>query len=210
MNPAILTTLDNGGSFHYAAVSGGDVTSASPSLTNKGWEAECTSQSEAYYASDEYKQSVIEREAERVKAQDEVNRLLIELPKAFESKKAESVLDWLAQFTPLADNGGVYFSIPGLANDLKGAGYVSGAWSSKENGPQMAAARAAIAASKQAEAEYIIGQAISCLDAGMPPHSVLNTFVDRYYGKKNDVEDDAEVENAVGVYGFRDGQTGGV
>ncbi len=79
---------------------------------------------------------------------------------------------WLRKFAEVADDLGVKFDDRSLIPTLESAGYKDGChvgqpskWFRK----------------RKHMAEYIFGQAISCLKNGMPPHPITLSFCDKYF-----------------------------
>lgn len=155
-----------------------------------GWHAEMDRKRQEYEASDEYKQMVAQQKAENERDQAIIDGLLSTLDEAVKDK--DTLLRWLSDFAAVADNVNMNYPRQAINDTLKAAGYVANAFVGKKE---------EIAANKDAEALYIIGQAISCMDSGMPPHPVLITFVKRYFGEaeeapvyEDEVEEEVEVE----------------
>ena len=82
-----------------------------------------------------------------------------------------SLLHWLDDFTVVADDVAVAADLPRVRNALVALGFVGGQHVGR---PKEDFDDAAVLA------QYIVGQAISCMDQGMPPHPITTLFVTRW------------------------------
>lgn len=135
----------------------------------KNWEQAFQQRIVAYRQSEAGRQAARDAEIRRLRAQAATDELMAQLPDCLNS--LESAVRWCAKLSNAADHVGVYWE-PGVAADaLEMAGYKLNA--------HVGESRETLEASRQLLGEYLIGQAISCLRGGMPPHPVIATFAER-------------------------------
>jgi hypothetical protein len=151
------------------------------------WHQEKDRKYREYLASDEYKEFLAEQEAERVEAQGKIDALLERLHTVtrgpeFRDDDQDALLDWMYEFSKVADLNTVVWDIPVVADRLTSAGWTANAHVlpdglTKEQEENF---RATIRSDKRIDAEYIIGQCVTCMLGGMPPHPVVTKFIDEY------------------------------
>ena len=140
-----------------------------PEVLESRWQALGNERRRVYRQSDEYRRQQRERQ-ERLQENQKLVSAMME-HRRFET--LESTLDWLEKFTPAADDIDVKFSLLELADALTAAGYVK----SEFVGDQY---RERLERDADAMGRYIVGQVISCLEHGMPPHPMATTFIERW------------------------------
>lgn len=118
------------------------------------------------------------REAkERLKhSQHECDRLLAQLESYDDHPATDKIVAWVAEFSEYADHIGVKYDMAALISKLEQFGYVANAHVAKSNREKKNVKNL----SRQVMGEYIIGQAISCIKNGMPPHPVVMRFAKEY------------------------------
>lgn len=141
----------------------------------EAWRAGMAANAEKYRNSPEGKKSAQEAKERAENAQLNVNRLLTQLD-GYVDPSTSQIVAWVAEFSEHADHIAVKYSKTDLIAKLEGFGYVAGAHVAK-TAPEK---RAAKNWKRQTMGEYIIGQAISCLKSGMPPHPVMQKFAEDY------------------------------
>lgn len=117
-----------------------------------------------------YKCEASERSA---KAINETNDLLYTLSGVLRNGNLDELMTWLAKFAPASDHidASKIYDKNALAKILEDAGYVSGEFVGQKEQLN----------NRANFGRYIVGQAISCLRAGVPPHPVTVDFVKRYF-----------------------------
>lgn len=99
------------------------------------------------------------------------DKLLSEIDKVLGSKSLYEVMDWLKEFVPVADDISVTFDKKALAAKFEAAGFMENEGVGRK--PEWFVTR-------ERMGRYIVGQAISMLKAGMSPHPITVSFVDKY------------------------------
>lgn len=133
------------------------------------WREEMDHLHEVYINSEQYKQS--QREINKIvaDAQAKIDELIPQLPDILAGGNTGMLLEWLSTYTENADYIGVEKHIREVAGQILLAGYAPNAHvGKKENWDS------------QSSAEYIVGQAIDCMNMGMGPHPVLIPFVEKW------------------------------
>lgn len=108
-------------------------------------------------------------EAHKQECQRKVNELIEKLPEVVSNMDA--TVQWLADFCQPADHIDVTYDTEAILGALRGAGYVEGFGVGNPSG---------WFSTKDRMGRYIIGQGISCLADGMPPHGITITFAEKY------------------------------
>jgi hypothetical protein len=85
----------------------------------------------------------------------------------------DGMMAWLNGFTPAADYCGVTFDHHALASEMEKMGFIEN--EGVGNG---------VPSTAEAMGRYIVGQAITCLRAGMGPHPITTTFIGKYLALK--------------------------
>jgi len=91
----------------------------------------------------------------------------------------DGVVEWIARWQPHIWVS-TKWSPTILLQELQHAGYVEKAHCVDSNDPEKEQKRAALVASRKLMGEYLIGQAMSCMAAGMPPHDVYQHMIKRW------------------------------
>lgn len=126
-----------------------------------------------YRASPEGIAAAKRREDYRAECQRKVDALMVGLPEALSDMDA--TVQWLTGFCWPADHIDVTYDTEAILGALRGAGYVEGFGVGNPAG---------WFSTKDRMGRYIIGQGMSCLADGMPPHGVTITFAERYRALK--------------------------
>jgi hypothetical protein len=84
----------------------------------------------------------------------------------------DSLMTWVKKFTPAADYEGVFYPSYWIREQLETAGYESGKHVGQK--PEWFTTR-------QRVGEWILGQVLSSLEMGMPPHPVAVSFCEKYF-----------------------------
>ena len=150
-------------------------------------------QAEEYRKTPEYKEKKLQRDKEVATKSARIKELLEDfaplverafLDKAIEyrmhdllpsnpHKYLEKIIDWIDEFTPLADDIGVQgdYDTTLLAQQLEAAGFFEGEGVGQD--PEWFSTR-------EKMGRYIIGQVLSFLKKGMSPHPMTNSFIEKY------------------------------
>lgn len=141
----------------------------------------CDAAYEAYLASPEYAENKRLDAIEVSKHQATVNQLMLELPSAIRDTKV--LCAWLYRLTPAVDRVDVKWDREFVMNTIKNAGYKTnaGVISDEMSEDSKRTGRALLFSSHVAFGNYLIGQALSCMESGMGPHPVFQTFYERDY-----------------------------
>ena len=148
----------------YATDTGADVAAR--------WYAERESRKRKYLSSPEYAEQKRQREAEVARKQRQVDRLLTVVEC---NMTQDAWMQWVAELTDVADDVGVKVDWKKLGQDLRKHGWIRDDHVTDD--PEI---KKRLAVNKTMMAEYIIGQVISFMDSGMPPHPVAISFVEKY------------------------------
>ncbi len=134
------------------------------------FESEC--RRKEYEATPEAMVAKLRREADILERQASCNALLESLPQTLHACPQAEHVAWLKKFATVADDVGVKFDDRSLIPTLESAGYKHNCHVGQP--PKWFNTR-------ERMAEYIFGQAISCLKNGMPPHPITISFCDKYF-----------------------------
>lgn len=170
------------------------------------WSDEQDRLSEEYRNSDQYKIDQAEAAERKREHQEAVDRLLADLPNrlfrgALREQHQDSLMNWVHDFAKNAEFIGLEYDKESLIKQFTDVGYKSSdcCWFGdmteeeytelEESNPEMVASLKMVASDKikrdkNCAARWIIGQVISCLESGMPPHPVTCVFVERYRGDR--------------------------
>ena len=143
-----------------------------PESIHSIWNEKQEERTAKYHASDEYKEQQNKRRQEVTAKQEIVDRL-VRIVGRIHSE--EEWMKWAAKLAGSADDCEVKLNNDELFIELKRHGWVPNANVSED--PKI---RAELATNKTMMAEYIMGQVMSFLSKGMPPHPMTMTFVDKY------------------------------
>jgi len=135
-----------------------------------------------YLNSEEYKQQEIKEKALNNKRQELIEILVAVAPLLV--KDEAKLLDWVCDLSEHGDYIGISWPKEDVARLLEDAGWVPDAHCLPEDASDLEKAlfRDKFDHNKTMQAEYIVGQAISCLQSGFAPHQVTHKFVDDYNG----------------------------
>jgi hypothetical protein len=103
-----------------------------------------------------------------------VDDLIGELPASLASGLDDTVA-WLSRFARVADDCGLRYSKPEIAQALRAAGYTNNQHVGR---PQEDFDSSLVTG------QWIVGQAINCLEHGMPPHPITRKFAAKYQERK--------------------------
>ncbi len=132
------------------------------------WRGELDRRADEYRNSPEGRRSAQEAEERKQHCQREVDRLLANVP-----QELDQLVPWLAEFSDVGDHVGVVYDQDALIATLLSYGYAPNAHVTKDK-------KAVKHWTKQQHGEYIVGQALSCLQHGMPPHPITQNFAEEY------------------------------
>lgn len=124
-----------------------------------------------YENSAEYKAYKIARDAEVASNNIKIAAMVDDLPNVLKAGEA-STMNWLKDYTVLADDSSVDGKFDKVIEFLTKAGY-----SEKDSSYD----RETTKVTANVMARYIAGNALSCMKDGMPPHPVLEKFVGQYF-----------------------------
>lgn len=138
------------------------------------WIVESDKRQEAYRQSPEYKAQQEKRKSDVIYASRIVSRL-VEDAEVIPIQNEWEWLEWAVNLAKFADDVVVYFHPHSLALTLQQRGWVRNAHvtDSEDVKEQMKK-------DKTMMAQYIMGQVVSCLANGMPPHQIVIRFVEEY------------------------------
>lgn len=140
----------------------------------KQWEHMLDASSLRWRNSKEGREYFAEREAEVIKNQSEIDKLMSNLVSA---TNLDEILNWFELFVPLADDIRIRYNGAEIVKFLTKAGY------SENYG---VGERKHFFENKENLGRYIIGQCINCMNRGMPPHPICVKFIKDY----NNIEDE--------------------
>lgn len=135
----------------------------------KSWRDGMDRNAETWRNSPEGKRAAQEAEERAINAQRQVDRLLAQLEDFGDAVATDILITWLAEFSEHADHIAVKYDRNGLIAKLESFGYKANAHVAKTEKEKKAVKNW----KRQTMAEYIIGQAISCMKSGMSPHPNL-------------------------------------
>lgn len=144
-------------------------TTDSASDVSARWHAETDRRRAEYESSPEYAKKQESRRIAVLVSQNEIDRIIATIDRI--SGEAEW-MSWIKYFAELSDDVGVEIDLAEVSAALRRHGWVDGAHVGKPPGD--------FKNNKTMLAEYIMGQAINCLNRGMPPHPITRKFVDDY------------------------------
>lgn len=110
------------------------------------------------------------RKAQLACDQQAVDHLIDTLPASIASGLDDTV-SWVSRFSQVADDSGLVYSKHEIAKALRDARYI---------GNQHVGLPEEDFASSRVTGEWIVGQAINCLEHGMPPHPMTQEFAAKY------------------------------
>lgn len=145
---------------------------SSPASLEADWDAKLAAEAKAYRESPEYAAEQRRREDQVKTGQNAVNCFMEGIEQVLATCSTDDILKYFKPFVKVADDVGVNFDHNKLADLLEHFGYKDGMHVGK---PQEAFD------DKETMAQYILGQVVSCLRRGMPPHPVTNSFIERYF-----------------------------
>lgn len=136
------------------------------------WEFDFTMarQSAPYKTSQAYVDSQNRDRVKAIEINYEINRLVNLLD--WSLQRMDLTIDWVRQFTPLADHVCAKYDKSALKRKLEQAGY-------KENA-HVGRAREDFN-DRKVTGEWIIGQVINCISSGIGPHPIAVNFCEKYF-----------------------------
>ena len=142
----------------------------------KAWNDRQKKHYEEYRKSPEYKKRKDE-EAEELKAkQSFVNDMFAELKQTENSKRL--TMEWFAEFSQIADHIGLKYNRGVLINHLKSLG-IKPSMNTDDNYDHKSITN---------RIGYVLGQALSNLANGMPPHPIIKKFSDEIIADLNKID----------------------
>lgn len=145
---------------------------SSPASIEADWNSKMEADSKAYRESPEYA-AAQQRRAEQVKtSQNVVNCFIDGIEQVLATCSTDDILKYFKPFVEAADDVDVKFDKSKLSDLLEQYGYKDGMHVGK---PQEDFN------DKETMAQYILGQVVSCLRRGMPPHPITNSFIEKYF-----------------------------
>lgn len=142
-----------------------------PAALSAEFSAKQEANHKAWQDSPEGRQHAENRRLEICRKQAQHDTLVNDLPRVLMERR-DALMRWLAMFAEAADDVGVVRKLPVVIAALEGAGYSSndalGLDKREYDKPAIMCA-------------YIVGQALSCMKNGMPPHPMTGSFVERYF-----------------------------
>ncbi len=145
---------------------------SSPARLEADWDTKMAAEAKAYRESAAYAAEQ-ERRTEQVKtSQNVVNCFMDGIEQVLATCSMNDILKYFIPFVNAADDCEVKFDHTKLADILEHFGYKDGMHVGK---PQEAFN------DKETMAQYILGQAVSCLRRGIPPHPITNSFIEKYF-----------------------------
>lgn len=145
---------------------------SSPASLEADQDTKLAAEAKAYHESPEYAAEQ-QRRAETVKtSQNVVNCFMDGIEHVLATCSTDGILKYFKLFVNAADDVGVNFDHNKLADLLEQYGYKDGMHVGK---PQEAFD------DKETMAQYILGQVVTCLRRGMPPHPITNSFIEKYF-----------------------------
>lgn len=132
------------------------------------WQAETNLQAEAWHSSPEGRKSAREQEQRRIDDQFQMDDLLCHQPGPNHS--LQWVVRWCVGLAKFGQRMDVRWSKPVAITALEACGYMANAHVGK---PEEAFDNPVVMG------EYIVGQVISCMKEGMPPHEMTIEFAKR-------------------------------
>lgn len=140
-----------------------------PALLSRFFSQESARRYEEYQRSPQGIAAAEERRCRLHQSQIRMDALMDDMKATFDTG-LDGVVDWLSQYTPLADDNGVSARINIVHNALLAAGYINNEYTGD----------AFVKGDKRIVGRYIVGQAINCMERGMPPHPMLVSFAEQY------------------------------
>lgn len=138
-----------------------------PDTAAKWYEAECKVRAAAYRASEAGRAAAAARVARLASAQKTLDALIADMGDMSDPKRAVAFVRDLAS---VADDVGLVWNKKSVARRLKSAGWVASA--NRGN--------AFRADDRENVAGWIVGQALSMMRNGMPPHPMLADFAEKW------------------------------
>lgn len=142
----------------------------------KDWSDKMDASSKAYRESSEGLLSAAKREQDIAEKQKRIDLQILSLDQVCYTGSLDDVLNWLEPFTKDADDVGVKVNYNSIVSVFLSAEYENNWGVGKP--PEFFN-------TKENMGNYIIGQAISCMKSGMPPHHICLTFIEKYRGLKS-------------------------
>lgn len=145
---------------------------SSPASLEADWNSQMEASRKAYKESPEYAAEQ-QRRAEAVKtSQNVVNCFMDGIEQVLVTCSTDDILKYVQPFVGASDDVDVSFDKAKLADLLEQYGYKDSMHVGK---PKEAFD------DKETMAQYILGQVVTCLRSGMPPHPITNSFIEKYF-----------------------------
>lgn len=146
---------------------------SSPSRLIESWRGQLEQRQAEYRNSPEGIQAAANRAAAIVKKQAALDATVAALPKILRTDNhLDAVVRWIKELIDPADDVATKWNPQEVADQLEAAGYVENEHVGQK--PEWFNAR-------ERMGRYVIGQAISAMRLGMPPHPVAYKFIDEYF-----------------------------
>jgi hypothetical protein len=129
------------------------------------WHDETERRAEAYRSSPEGQRAAAEAEGRRRHAQRRTDNLMARLPGV--TRDLGALVRWCVELSRAADHVGVQWGRDAAVAAIEAAGYREDAHVGRH--PRGFADR-------QVMGEYLVGQSLSCMRKGMPPHPIIDKF----------------------------------
>lgn len=142
-----------------------------PQIIEQRWRSIFEAKQEAYRNSPEGKAAAAEREQQRKNMQATTNTLIKQLPDTLK-RGLDDLMFWLRKFSSTADHVGVTWDIAYVKKTLEDAGYIANEHAGQA--PEWFNTR-------ERMGRYVAGQAIECMNNGLPPLPVTASFVEEYF-----------------------------
>lgn len=132
---------------------------------------ESNRRAEEYRNSNKGLAAVARREAQIEKLIGQSSKLFRKLNSVLAANSLDSVMGWLKEFVPVADDVSVRFDAKALGAKFEAAGFKMNEGVGQK--PEWFNTR-------ERMGRYIVGQVINFLKDGMPPHPVTTSFIKKY------------------------------
>lgn len=146
------------------------------------FEAECDRQAKAYRESPEGRAAAEKRAREIVEKQAQHDELIRRLSQLAPGDHA-AALRWAVEFEAASGDIGVHIDRQSVIEGMERLGYKANdlTFSGSASDAEKARIRNMLETDPVASARYIMGQVIACANMGMPPHPVINSFVEKHF-----------------------------
>lgn len=135
------------------------------------YDCETKRRAEEYRNSPEGIAQAARRKAEIEKLAQQSSKLLRKIDSVLAANSLDSVMGWLKEFIPTADDVSVRFDTKALGAKFEVAGFKMNEGVGQK--PEWFHTR-------ERMGRYIVGQVINFLKDGMPPHPITTSFIEKY------------------------------